>query len=213
MTQPISSPINWTRSETWYDENADMFEIASLDMPPTPLLLTFASMIGQGARVLDAGCGVGRDTRWLLDQGFDVSAFDISREMVEATYGNTLGRVKPRRLDFRDYDDPPNSWNGIWALASLLHLPRHEVAAVLPRLLTSLTPDGLLAFSVKQGQGEEMDARGRPVSYFEPVEVSNMVYAALPVGGFFETRLVRLPDSSGHQTTWIDVIAGRSQPS
>lgn len=213
MTHPVSPPIDWDQSETWYDENADTFEMSTLGMPITPHLLHFASLLAPGAKVLDAGCGAGRDTRWLLDQGFDVSAFDVSRKMVEATRANTLNRANLRQLDFRSYNDAPDSWDGIWALASLLHLPRHDVAAVLPRLLSSLTPRGFLAFSVKQGQGAEMDPLGRPLSYFEPSEISNMVFAAMPTGGFIDTQVVSLPDSSGQDIYWINVVAGRRQPS
>ncbi len=212
MTASPSPAIDWTRAASWYDDNADAFEMATLSLQPPEFLIHFANELPAGARVLDAGCGAGRDTRWLVDRGFQVDAFDLSREMVAATRANTGHRVTPRQLDFRDFQDPAGSWQGIWALASLLHLPRHEVAPTLSRLIASLTDDGILAFALKRGHGEEVDDRGRPITYFEVDEISNMVFSAMPGGGRIETDLSACPDSSGQETQWINVMAARTRP-
>jgi predicted TPR repeat methyltransferase len=211
MTYHQNIPIDWSLAESWYDTHADAFEMATLSMKVPPFMRHFAQMVPLGAPVLDAGCGAGRDTRWLLDQGYDVGAFDISQEMVSATHLNTGGRVSPRKLDFRDFDDTPGSWQGIWALASLLHLPRKDVPDVLERLLKSLTDDGVLAFAVKRGDGEKLDGRGRPMSFFEAGEICQMVFEAMPGKGEIKAETVVLPDSGGHQTAWINVTARRIQ--
>lgn len=207
---PKSETIDWHLAETWYDTHSDDFEIATLNLGIPPLLVEFAGRLRPRARVLDAGCGAGRDTRWLLDHRFSVDAFDISREMVEATRANTCGRVQPRRLDFRDYRDPPESWDGIWALASLLHMSRADLRACLPRLFESLTETGKLAFSVKLGQGARMDALGRPMSFYDPEEITEITAAALGPGRV-EARIQTAPSSDG-ETQWINVIAARRAP-
>ncbi len=189
--------------------------MATLGLKTSAFLETFAARLPPpgGARVLDAGCGAGRDSRWLIDHGFDTAAFDISQEMVNATRDNTSHRVMPRQLDFRVFNDAPGSWQGIWAMASLLHLPRHDIAGVLERLLLSLTEDGILAFSVKRGGGEDIDARGRPMSYFEVSEISQLTFAAMPEGGKVEAEVVVEPDSSGRKVSWINLTAMRTCPS
>jgi len=212
MTRNDTPDIDWSLAETWYDDNADAFEMASLNMEPSPFLKEFAARLPAKARVLDAGCGAGRDSCWLLGQKFQVGAFDISKEMVAAARDNTRHRVEPRWLDFRDYGDPPGSWDGIWALASLLHLPRAEVEEVLPRLIDSLTEDGVLAFAVKRGSGEKMDSRGRPMSFFELEEILDLTRSVMPKGSKVEAYISECPDSSGTQTEWINITATRSRP-
>lgn len=211
MTHSIPSGIDWTQAGAWYDLNAEAFEMATLELKPSALLQDFARALPRGSRVLDAGCGAGRDSRWLLDEGFSVDAFDVSKEMVTATRANTGGCIEPRRLDFRDFRDPAGSWQGIWAMASLLHLPREDVQQVLPRLLESLTEDGILFFSLKHGEGEKVDELGRPTSYFEIAEIAEMVFCAMPGPARVETRLQVAPNSRGHKTPWIDVRIHRSR--
>lgn len=200
--------LDWTQSRTWYDTHADDFEMATLNLGISPLLEEFAAMLAPQARVLDAGCGVGRDTRWLIDRGFAVDAFDISGEMVRATRDNTNGRVAPRQIDFRDYADPPGSWDGIWALASLLHLPKTEIADSMARLCTSLTQTGILAFSVKAGEGERMDSLGRPMAFYAPDEITAIAARALGSAGEVRSAVARAPSSEGC-TSWINVFAMR----
>ena len=213
MTRPdTTASLDWTLAEHWYDQNAESFTDATLSMKPSPLLLHFAQDLAPGARVLDAGCGAGRDTKWLIAQGFKVGAFDISQKMVEATHATTGGQVNPRRLDFRDYNDAPASWDAIWALASILHLPRENVPDTLARLLASLTPYGKLTFAVKHGIGEKLDERGRPMSYFEPEEISQMTLKAMSGKGQVVTSISDLPDSAGNSTTWIEITARRLPP-
>lgn len=204
---PDSETIDWHLAETWYDTHSDDFEIATLNLGTPPLLVEFAGRLRPRARVLDAGCGAGRDTRWLLDRGFSVDAFDISREMVLATRANTCGRVQPRHLDFREYRDPPESWDGIWALASLLHMPRADLRACLPRICRSLTEAGILAFSVKLGKGARMDGLGRPMTFYDPEEITEITAEAMGPGRI-ETRVQTAPSSEG-EARWINVIATR----
>ena len=199
--------MDWTRGASWYDEHADAFEMATLDLPPPPLLSEFISLLQPGARILDAGCGVGRDSRVLLDKGFYVSAFDGSAAMVGATLANTLGRAQPRILSFQDYADAPGSWDGIWALASLIHLPRKDVPGVIGRLLNSLTPHGIFCGAVKHGTGDGIDPQGRPTTYFDVEEISRMVFGAMPAGGTVDIHTTSARGSSGNAHRWINITA------
>lgn len=209
MTSSPSASIDWSAAERWYDAHAESYELSTLMRAASPALINFAKRLTPGTKVLDAGCGCGRDTRWLLDRGFAVAAFDISREMVASTKANTAGRVIPRWLDFRDYGDAPGSWDAIWAMASLLHLPKADIADILPRLVQSLTDTGLLAISVKKGSGESMDDQGRPFSYFSPEEITTLALASLPGPGEVSLTVSTQPDGAHVPTAWIDVLIQR----
>lgn len=210
MTLRKKTEIDWSSTAHWYDDHADSFEMSTLAMRSPDFLDDFISLLPKGARILDAGCGAGRDTRALLDKGFEAHGFDASEKMIEATNANTSGRAALRHMSFADFGDSPNSWQGIWALASLLHLPRGDVPRTLSRLLSSLTPEGVLCFSVKQGEGEEIDQQGRPMTYFGFDEICDMVFSVMPGGGHIEAEIQSAQDSSGNSIPWINVTVVRT---
>ncbi len=108
---------------------------------PTP----FASLLEAGARVLEIGCGSGRDSAWLLSQGFEVHPTDGVAEMAaQAATGSACPLLCcPRRENaVQDYD-------GVWANACLLHVPRADLSDVLQRIQRALRPCGLFYASYK----------------------------------------------------------------
>ena len=83
------------------------------------------------ARILDAGCGSGRDSLYFKNQGLEVVAFDASIEMVKIS--SQLLDSPTRHLTFQDiafHDE----FDGVWASASLLHTPYDELFSVMRRL-------------------------------------------------------------------------------
>ena len=101
--------------------------------------------------MLDAGCGPGRDSRAFLAKGYDVTAFDASETMVRLA-SKRIG-LPVLRLSFQEVGFE-ETFDGVWACASLLHVPRREVPSVLCRLTRSLKPDGLLYASFRYGREE-----------------------------------------------------------
>lgn len=198
----------WDTVAAWYDSHHATFETTTLSLPTPPLLETFRAQLPASARVLDAGCGAGRDSRALVEAGFTVHALDLSAQMVRATRDVTDGRVRPRQMDLRDYADPAGSWDGIWCLASLLHLPRPQVPAVVAALARSLRPGGVLALSVKHGAGEILDSMGRPVTLFMPGEIGAFLTGADTPHLHVEIDTAQAPSSAG-TTRWINALATR----
>lgn len=111
----------------------------------------FASRLPKGSKILDLGCGSGRDTLALMERGFDVTAVDGSSGMCAVAERNTGRPV--RWLLFRDLDYV-DEFDGVWACASLLHLPRRELAAVMGLVHRSLRHEGILFASFKKGDSE-----------------------------------------------------------
>lgn len=108
-----------------------------------------------GKRLLDAGCGPGRDAHFFASLGFEVTAFDYSEAMIEAARAASVGPNPPRFqvLDLRAVGAsfPAHSFDGAWVCASLLHVPEPEVPAVLAGLRRVLTAGGRVMISVKEG--------------------------------------------------------------
>jgi ubiquinone/menaquinone biosynthesis C-methylase UbiE len=110
----------------------------------------FASRLN-GKRVLDLGCGPGRDSLYFQQRGLVPLCFDISRGMLK------LCRDKGLEVMLGDMEKLPfsdNSFDGVWACASLLHVPREKLFGVLEKISKILVPKGIFYISVKEGVGQ-----------------------------------------------------------
>lgn len=122
----------------------------------------FSSLLPAGALVLDLGAGPGFDSAELRKRGFEAISVDLSLGMLRAGLRDFPGlRVQSdlRRLPF-----PSCSVCGIWANASLLHLPREEARTALREFRRVLGPYGILHISVKRGTGAQWESAryGKP---------------------------------------------------
>lgn len=145
----------------WYDQNAQRYSEGANRCNPKSAINAFIASLPPGGKVLDAGCGNGRDVQTLLEAGFEVHAFDASGEMCRLTAERTGGRVVPRKLRFSEFDDPPDSYDGIWAMASLVHTPADDLPEVVSKLRRALRPLGVLAACVKAGDQPEISGDSR----------------------------------------------------
>ncbi len=131
----------------YYDRHADSYISTTVSLDMSAQYSLFLPYLKQGSCVLDAGCGSGRDSLYFLEQGFKVEAFDISAAMVE--HARALTGLAVRKLSFAELDYG-SAFDGIWACASLLHVPRTELPEVFGLLHRALKPQGLLYCSFKE---------------------------------------------------------------
>jgi len=110
----------------------------------------FLSMVTPGGRVLDAGCGHGRDMCWLEASGRPVTGMDLSWGMLQQA---RLVSVHLQQMDMRNLGYRDGSFAGIWCCASLVHLDRDQAPAALGELHRVLAPGGVLFLSVQPGEG------------------------------------------------------------
>jgi len=108
----------------------------------------FASLLPQGARVLDAGCGSGQKARFFQDRGFQVLGIDFSEKLLEIAR-QTATASDFRLLDLRDIRTLSEQFDGVFAQASLLHIPKAETFSVIEGMVSRLVPQGLLYIAVK----------------------------------------------------------------
>lgn len=143
----------------------------------------FCKQLSQNAKILDAGCGSGRDVLFFVNQGFDVTGIDLSDKLLEIAKNNGK-RAKFVKQDIRKPVFPENSFDGIWCCASLLHLNYHEAKKTLSNFYKILKPNGLLVLIVKEGFGECIESLGklphqnRYTTFFQEEELKKIVCGA-----------------------------------
>ena len=136
-------------TRAYYDHDPEGYSESTLSNDMTDLLGRFASRLPQGGRVLDLGCGSGRDTIALRDMGFTVVPVDGSEGMCRVASENTGSEV--RCLDILDLDYV-GEFDGVWACASLLHLKGDEIPQALTLINRALVDGGVLYMSFKLGR-------------------------------------------------------------
>ena len=135
----------------YYKENAETFVHNTVEVKFSEMQEKFASRIKPGGLILDLGCGSGRDSKAFLERGFRVTAVDGSPELCQ--YAEKVIGQPVVCATFQEYE-PSETFDGIWACASLLHLPYGEIVPVLKKLSNHLSPDGCLYLSFKYGDFE-----------------------------------------------------------
>jgi SAM-dependent methyltransferase len=143
----------------YYERQAEAFaaQTASLDLEP--LYQRFLRHVRPGGRILDAGCGPGRDALAFAERGYQVVAFDASEAMVQLARERVGGRANVHLMKFQEMERQ-DEFDGIWACASLLHVQRTSFTTVAAHLAQALKPGGAWYMSFKTGSGERF-ADGR----------------------------------------------------
>ena len=142
----------------YYNTHAYEYSAKTLPIDLSNLYARFLRTIPKQGFILDAGCGSGRDALHFLKLGYNVKAFDASPEL--ANLAQNLTGLSVKQLTFEDMI-PCSIFDGIWANASLLHVPQQELQGVLHTLYKSLKPGGTLYCSFKYGRTDHTDKRGR----------------------------------------------------
>ncbi|BBJ31097.1 SAM-dependent methyltransferase [Rickettsia asiatica] len=135
----------------YYNNNAQEFYNRIINADLSDNYKAFTSYLPEKAHILDAGCGVGRDTKYFLSQGYQVTAFDGSTEMVKLASKETGTNV--RQLTFQDIDFD-ELFDGVWTQATLLHVPYNETTNVYKKIHAALKPEGI--FYASYGYGSDI---------------------------------------------------------
>ena len=141
----------------YYNKHAEEFTASTFEVDMESLYQPFLAELPEGTRILDVGCGSGRDTLAFKNKGYQVDAIDYSEELVKKATRLTGITIKLQSFYEIDVDE---AYDGIWACASLLHCERDRLAEVVGKLITALKPNGVLYISFKYGNGDrEKDGR------------------------------------------------------
>lgn len=135
----------------YYEQNAESFSKETAHVAFGSVQDRFLALIPAGGKILDFGCGVGRDAKYFHGQGYEVEAIDGSESMCEIASMHIGLEVK--QMLFEELD-AVEEFDGIWACASILHLPKSELASVLEKMVRAVKKGGYIYASFKYGRFE-----------------------------------------------------------
>ncbi len=185
----------------FYDSDPEGYSDSTFLADTSELRSRFLSMIPEGGSILDLGCGSGRDSLAFHNSGYHVSAVDGSEGMCEVARRNTGLEVRHLRFSELDY---VREFDGVYACASLLHIPSSELPDVLSRIHRSLRSEGVFYASFKEGESEGM----RGGRYYTDMTLGSIV-------GLMEGNGFRIVDSwislePGRDIRWVNSLAVKS---
>lgn len=134
----------------YYEKNADAYVRDTVSVDFRNVQERFIQAL-HGKRILDYGCGSGRDTKYFLESGFDVDAMDGCLEFCRSASAYTGSEVK--HMLFQDLD-AVNMYDGIWACSSILHVSRTDLHIVFEKMITAMHEQGVIYTSFKYGTFE-----------------------------------------------------------
>lgn len=172
--------------------------------------LKFISYLQPGNILLDVGCAGGLKSEFFSSQGFKVVGIDLSDEMIKIAKERMSSNSFFIR-DIREQLDLHCKFNGIFAQAVLLHIPKNKIEAVFKNLYQVLQENGYLYLAVKElriGQNEEQVIKEndygyeyeRFFSFYSLSELENYVKK-------LKMEIIYSDIISSENTNWIQLIA------
>lgn len=195
-----------TDTIAYYNANAADFFSNTVNVDMSVLYDRFLCNVSAGGVILDAGCGSGRDAKAFLDRGFRIVAFDASAELARMATQHLGVDVAVR--SFAEVSET-FCYDGIWACASLLHLPAKEIPQALQSLWGALKPGGAFYLSFKIGDGERMQG-GRHFTDVTEAQLRDWLGSLADLSSIecWQTADQR----PGRSEQWLNAIAMRTLP-
>ena len=162
----------------------------------------------KGQKILDIGCGPGRDAKYFSEQGLDVTGIDLTSNFVKMASKN-VPNATFKHMDMRNLDFPENTFDGIWGCASFLHVPKKDAKNTLLGFKKILKPSGLIYLSVKQGDDEkfvekgEYKGRTKFFAFYSETEFKNLFEVC-------DFNIVKVTKDDKKGNLWLNVFATKS---
>lgn len=193
----------------YYIDNAEEYASRTADADMSSVMDVFVRRIPDKGRILDLGCGSGRDSKTFLEMGYSVTALDGSPKLCSIASRRTGLPVRCLMFQELDYD---KNFEGIWACSSLHHLSRTQLNETLPRVIRALKPGGVLYTCFKYGESDYDDERGRHFTCATERSVDKLLDAArddIEINGM---KVWTTGDTlGGRDLRWVNVLAARKR--
>lgn len=157
----LDNAMNKDRTLSYYNDQASAYYQQTYAVSLNDIYRQFIDNLTSDSvqTILDVGCGSGRDSKYFANLGFAVTAVDGSVKLLNLAKNNCEHDIDWLQLSFHEIAKQNwiNHFTGIWACASLLHVPFNELPSILNTLVIALKTDGMIYLSFKYGNRERLD--------------------------------------------------------
>lgn len=156
----------------YYNKNSEEYFNSTLNVDMTNTYKEFLKLVPEGGKILDLGCGSGRDSMNFMKLGYEVTAVDGSKELAKKAsvlLGKEVIVSTFEELELKE------KFHGIWACASLLHIKREDLKTVLNNLYNNLDDNGVFYMSFKYGEKEYVDDKNRYFNCFTDESIISFI--------------------------------------
>lgn len=168
-----------------YQATADEYARKVSELAPMESIQRFVEMLPPKAKIIDMGCGSGRDAKIFTEKGISVLGIDFCQNLIDIAKAHAP-LAEFQVMDMESAIFVPESFDGVWASCSLLHISKTVLPSVLKNTYSMLKQGGTFYLNLKKGDGEilEKDSRYENVdiikfwSYYEEKELLELIKAA-----------------------------------
>ena len=185
-------------TEKYYHDNSQEFFESTVSADVIPLYDHFLKYLPIDAKILDFGCGSGRDTKAFIEKGYIVDAIDGSADLCRLASEYT--GIEVRCMAFMDLS-AINEYDAIWACASLLHASMTDLPGIISKMKDALKPAGIVYMSFKYGD-HEGERDGRYFTDMTPERFLSILVPGFSIIDAWYSEDVR-PDKS---VKWYNVV-------
>lgn len=157
----------------YYNSKAKDFVSGTVDIVFTEIQDIFLECVPIGGKILDFGCGSGRDTKYFLSKGYNVDAIDGSEKLCKIASEYTGVQVKQMLFEKLDVVE---EYDGIWACASILHVEKKQLTDIMKKIAIATKTDGVVYASFKYGEFEGV-RNGRFFTYLTEESLGKLLEA------------------------------------
>ena len=189
----------------YYNKNSEEYFNSTLNVDMTNTYKPFLKLVPKDGKILDLGCGSGRDSMNFMKLGYEVTAVDGSKELAKkasALLGNEVIVSTFEELELKE------KFHGIWACASLLHIKKEDLKIVLNNLYNNLEDNGVFYMSFKYGEKEYVDDKNRYFNCFTDESIISFINenTKYNILGLYitEDKLGRV-----NEVKWVNLICNR----
>lgn len=189
----------------YYNKNSEEYFNSTLNVDMTNTYKEFLKLVPEGGKILDLGCGSGRDSMNFMKLGYEVTAVDGAKELAKKAsvlLGKEVILSTFEELELKE------KFHGIWACASLLHIKREDLKTVLNNLYNNLEDNGVFYMSFKYGEKEYVDDKNRYFNCFTDESIISFINenTKYNILGLYitEDKLGRV-----NEVKWVNLICNR----
>ena len=156
----------------YYNKNSEEYFNSTLNVDMTNTYKEFLKLVPEGGKILDLGCGSGRDSMNFMKLGYEVIAVDGAKKLAKRAsvlLGKEVIVSTFEELELKE------KFHGIWACASLLHIKREDLKIVLNNLYNNLDDKGVFYMSFKYGEKEYVDDKNRYFNCFTDESIISFI--------------------------------------